>query len=82
MNNTCGTCGGFIGNFIWSGQGAKICNCSPNCNYPNSCNHCYCKKEVGDKYGTSLNPNNKVAHKICCNCGNRQIDIMSGTQTF
>src|SRR3990167_1533683 len=27
MNNTCANCGGFVGNFIWSGDGAKVCNC-------------------------------------------------------
>lgn len=27
MNKTCANCGGFIGNFTWSGSGAKICNC-------------------------------------------------------
>lgn len=30
MNNICGSCGGFIGNFVYSGDGAKICNCRAN----------------------------------------------------
>ncbi len=35
MNNTCGTCGGFVGNFTYGGTGAKICNCPsrPATNY-------------------------------------------------
>lgn len=28
MNNTCGTCGGFVGNFMYAGDGARICNCA------------------------------------------------------
>jgi len=27
MNNTCANCGGFIGNFVYVGDGAKTCNC-------------------------------------------------------
>jgi len=80
MNETCGGCGGYVGSFLSSGTVAKICYCNKFSN--NACNHCYCKKELGDKNGTSLNPNNKVTHKVCCNCGNRQIDMMAGTQTF
>jgi hypothetical protein len=28
MNNICGSCGGFVGDFIYSGFGARICNCA------------------------------------------------------
>jgi len=27
MNNICGTCGGYVGNFFYSGTGAVVCNC-------------------------------------------------------
>lgn len=30
MNNTCGKCGGYVGDFIYSGTGAVICNCTPS----------------------------------------------------
>ena len=30
MNNNCAVCGGFVGNFVYSGEGASICPCINN----------------------------------------------------
>lgn len=82
MNNICGVCGGFVGSFMYSGQGAKICpGTHPHLDsvwQSSNCFHCYCIKE--QELGASTTSG--VPHVRCCNCGNRQMTHNgSGTVT-
>ena len=69
MNNICGICGGYVGNFIHSGTEAKVCNCTQILGSyitSASCTHCYCKGVSDTAGGTGF-------HFQCCNCGNKQV---------
>lgn len=63
------------GVMIWAGT-VHTCGGTPT--YPptppytaaGACVHCYCKAEVPSA--------DRLAHRICCNCGNRQTTITWG----
>ena len=78
MNNICGTCGGYIGSFTYTGTGAKIYNCGNLVVRDNSCNHCYCIETIKDGSATGTD----VPHKKCCNCGNQQVINNQGGTGF
>lgn len=57
MNNTCANCDGFIGDFYYSGTGAKICNCmKEKCKHQDYCTNCITAEF------------NKMHNSLYCNC--------------
>lgn len=64
------------GMLIWAGNvhtcgGTPTLPPTPPYSTAGSCLHCYCKIERAD----TASP----AHRICCNCGNRQATVTWGT---